>query len=55
MSSAKQDKVKGRLKEAVGALTGDNKLKREGRKDQTAGKAKEKLDNAVDAVKRATR
>ena len=30
MASGKSDKVKGRVKEAVGALTGDKKLKRKG-------------------------
>jgi uncharacterized protein YjbJ (UPF0337 family) len=30
MSSGTTDKVKGRVKEAVGALTGDKKLKNEG-------------------------
>lgn len=52
------DDVKGRAKEAVGDLTDNDDLKREGRTDRNAGKAKEKLsdakdklDDAVDAVK----
>ncbi|MCA1731715.1 MAG: CsbD family protein [Actinobacteria bacterium] len=36
------DKTKGRMKEAVGALTGDDRLKKEGRSDQRKGTAKEK-------------
>ena len=55
MSSAKQDDIKGRGKEATGAITGDDKLKREGRKDQAAGKVKEKVEKVVDKVKDATK
>ena len=55
MSSAKQDDIKGRVKEAAGAITGDDKLKREGRKDQAAGKVKEKVEKVVDKVKDATK
>ena len=36
------DKTKGRTKEALGALTGDKRLKAEGRSDQRRGTAKEK-------------
>ncbi len=42
-----KDETKGRAKEAVGALTGDKRLKNEGRVDQAAGKVK----GAVDAAK----
>lgn len=44
------DDVKGRIKEAAGALTGDDDLKREGKQDQMAGKAKEAVKNAADKV-----
>ena len=53
MSSSTVDKAKGRVKEAVGALTDDPSLKREGRVDQAAGKVKEKAGQVVDKVKRA--
>ena len=36
------DKLKGRLKEAGGALSGDRSLKAKGRGDQVKGTAKEK-------------
>jgi uncharacterized protein YjbJ (UPF0337 family) len=36
------DKVKGRVKEAAGAVTGDKDLKAEGRADQRKGTVKEK-------------
>jgi uncharacterized protein YjbJ (UPF0337 family) len=45
------DKAKGRLKEAAGALTDDDKLRRAGKLEQTAGTIKEKAGKAIDAVK----
>jgi uncharacterized protein YjbJ (UPF0337 family) len=52
------DEVKGRVKEAAGDLTDNEKLKREGKSDQAAGKVKgavgdvkDKIEDAVDAVK----
>ncbi len=36
------DKVKGRLKEAAGAVTGDEHLKEEGKAEQRGGTVKEK-------------
>ncbi len=52
------DDIKGRVKEAAGDLTDNDRLKREGKADQLAGKAKELVDevkdgvsDAVDAVK----
>ena len=49
--SGTADKAKGRVKEAVGALTGDRKLKREGKLDQAAGSVKDAAERAVDKVK----
>jgi len=40
------DELKGRTKEAAGALTDDDDLKREGKQDQAAGEAKSKLREA---------
>jgi uncharacterized protein YjbJ (UPF0337 family) len=51
MSDAKNDQVKGRAKETLGAATDDDELRREGRDDQRAGKAKEGVDKASDKVK----
>jgi uncharacterized protein YjbJ (UPF0337 family) len=52
------DEIKGRVKEAAGDLTDDDKLKREGKADRASGKVKEtmddvkdKLEDGVDAVK----
>ncbi len=60
MTSGKSDEVKGRAKEALGVLTGDKKLQREGKADQTAGKVKnavkkvkDKADDVIDDVKDA--
>lgn len=56
--SGETDQAKGRIKQATGDLTGDEKLKHEGDKDEAAGKvkkkigdAKDKLDDVVDKVK----
>jgi uncharacterized protein YjbJ (UPF0337 family) len=45
------DKVKGRFKEAAGALTGDDNLKAEGRSDQRKGTVKEKKGKLKDLFK----
>ncbi len=55
MASGKSDELKGRVKEAVGALTGDKKLKREGKADQAVGKVKQKVEKVIDKVKGALR
>jgi uncharacterized protein YjbJ (UPF0337 family) len=44
------DRAKGRIKEAGGALTGDKKLKREGRSDQRRGRAKQKKGDLKDLL-----
>ena len=49
----KTDEVKGRIKEAAGALTGNDKLREEGKTDQAVGKAKEAVQSAADTVKKA--
>ena len=40
------DDLKGKAKEATGVLTDDDDLEREGRRDQQAGEAKDKLRDA---------
>jgi uncharacterized protein YjbJ (UPF0337 family) len=47
------EKAKGRVKEAAGALTNNPKLKREGRRDQTAAEVKDAADTVIDRVKDA--
>jgi uncharacterized protein YjbJ (UPF0337 family) len=51
MAGGKTDEVKGRVKEAAGALTGDARLKREGQLDQTVGKLKQTAEKVIDKVK----
>lgn len=45
------DEAKGRVKEAAGAVTGNDDLKDEGRNDQRAGDVKSKVDQVADKVK----
>ena len=47
----KTDVTKGRLKEAAGVLTGNDKLRAEGKADQTVGEVKQVADKAVDKIK----
>ncbi len=47
------DDAKGRVKEAVGDLTDDDNLKREGQIDRATGKVKETVDDAAGKVKDA--
>jgi len=49
----KSDEIKGRVKKAAGELTGNDKLKREGQIDKTAGKVKQGVEKAVDKTKDA--
>jgi len=51
MASGKSDELKGRVKEAAGALTGNKKLKREGKADQAVGKMKQKVAKVMDKIK----
>ena len=53
--SGKTDKVKGRIKEAAGALTGNDKLREEGKTDQAVGEAKEAVQKVADKVKNAVK
>ena len=50
---AKTDVVKGRIKEAAGALIGDNELRAEGEADQMAGNVKQAIQTTVDQAKKA--
>lgn len=46
--SGTADEIKGRANEAVGDLTDDKELQREGKTDQAAGATKNKLEDAKD-------
>jgi uncharacterized protein YjbJ (UPF0337 family) len=49
--SGKSDEVKGRIKEAAGALTGNDKLRDEGKTDQVVGKTKQAVQKVADTIK----
>jgi len=49
------DKAKGKIKKAAGELTGNQRLKDEGRVDESVGKIKEVISRSADKVKRALR
>jgi uncharacterized protein YjbJ (UPF0337 family) len=49
--SGNTDKAKGRIKEATGVLTGDRKLKNEGKIDQATGSVKNATDRVAEKVK----
>lgn len=46
--AGKGDEIKGRVKEGVGDLTGDEDLKREGKTDQAAASVKDKIEGVKD-------
>jgi uncharacterized protein YjbJ (UPF0337 family) len=49
--TGKSDEIKGRIKEAAGAIADDEKLRRDGKVDQAAGKAKHAVGKVVDRAK----
>ena len=49
----KTDVVKGRIKEAAGALTGNDELRAEGKADQAVGKAKKVVAKVVNKAEKA--
>jgi uncharacterized protein YjbJ (UPF0337 family) len=51
MTDGTTDDLKGRIKEAGGALTGDDSLKNEGKVDQATGSVKDAVGDVADKVK----
>ena len=47
------DKIKGRIKQALGDLTGNRKLHREGERDERTGRIEGAIDDVKGAVKDA--
>jgi uncharacterized protein YjbJ (UPF0337 family) len=45
--------AKGRIKEAAGALTGNDRLRAERRADQAVGKTKQAVQKTVETVRKA--
>jgi uncharacterized protein YjbJ (UPF0337 family) len=52
MSSGTTDQIKGRVKEAAGVVTNNQRLKDEGRMDQAAGKVKKTVERVIDKAKK---
>jgi uncharacterized protein YjbJ (UPF0337 family) len=50
MTNRNLDRAIGRIKEAAGALTGNKRLKDEGRVDQAKGSIKHAVDKVADVV-----
>ena len=48
--SGKSDEIKGRLKEAAGAITDNDKLRAEGQVDQAVGKVKQAGEKVVKKI-----
>lgn len=48
--SGKADEMKGRVKEAAGDLTDNERLEKEGKKDQAVGKAKQKVEKGKEKI-----
>jgi len=55
MAAGKTQELKGRVKEAAGALTGDAALKQEGQIDQRVGKVRQAADKLLDKAKKAVK
>jgi uncharacterized protein YjbJ (UPF0337 family) len=51
MGEEKVEDIKGRVKEAAGDLTEDEKLQREGKLDQASANVKEKVGDVAETVK----
>ena len=51
MSDGTMDDAKGRTKEAVGDVTGDEELKNEGKVDRASGKVKDAVGGIADKAK----
>jgi uncharacterized protein YjbJ (UPF0337 family) len=53
MSDKNIDEAKGRVKEAAGSLTDDDKLRREGKADQAKSSVKDAVDSVANKAKDA--
>jgi uncharacterized protein YjbJ (UPF0337 family) len=53
--SGRTDAAKGRIKEAVGALTDNGNLRDEGKADQASGKVKDAAEKVIRGIKKSAR
>jgi uncharacterized protein YjbJ (UPF0337 family) len=49
--NSKTDEIKGRIKEVAGTLTGNEKLRQEGKTEQTISKIEQGVENIAEKVK----
>ena len=49
--SGKAEEIKGRVKESVGVMTNDKRLKKEGKVDQASGKIKQNAEKVINKVR----
>ena len=52
--NGKMDKLKGRVKQAAGRVTGNKRLELEGKGDEVRGNVKEGIDKAVNRFRKET-
>jgi uncharacterized protein YjbJ (UPF0337 family) len=53
--SGKAEEIKGRVKEAAGVLSNDERLKQEGKIDQASGKVKQATEHVIDKIRDAAK
>jgi uncharacterized protein YjbJ (UPF0337 family) len=53
--SGKAEEIKGRVKESVGVMTNDERLKEQGKVDQASGKIKQTADKMINKVRDAVK
>jgi len=53
--TGKTDEVKGRVKEAAGAIADNDQLRREGKIDQAAGKVKQAAEKVTAEIQKAAK
>jgi uncharacterized protein YjbJ (UPF0337 family) len=53
--SGKAEEIKGRVKESVGVMTNDKRLKKEGKVDQASGKIKQNAEKVINKVRDAVK
>ena len=53
--SGKKDVVKGRIKEAAGVLTNNDKPRREGKTDQRVGKVKQVAGKVIEKIEQSVK
>ena len=53
--SGEAEEIKGRVKESVGIMTDDERLKHEGKVDQASGKIKKTAEKVVNKVRDAVK